>query len=136
MGAALLGSAGFIAEARRVQEMLGGVMRQVGFMAAAASYGFHYNMERLKEDHANCRYMAEQLAGHPALELEPRNVQTNILYFNIKGGAASAAALIKAMAAEGVTALNLGSLVRLVTCLNVSRKDCEYAVAVIRRALG
>ncbi|MGD8383944.1 MAG: GntG family PLP-dependent aldolase [Lysobacterales bacterium] len=135
MGALLLGTSDFIAEARRVQCMLGGVMRQVGFMAAAALYGFRNNLERLAEDHANCRFMAEQLAGHPALELDPDSVETNILYFTVKAGAARAASLIEALSAAGVAALHLGPLVRLVTSLNVTRGDCEYAVDAIRSTL-
>jgi len=136
MGALLLGSAEFITEARRVQCMLGGVMRQVGFMAAAALYGFRHNLDRLEEDHANCRFMAERLATHPALELDPDRVETNILYFGVKAGAEHAADLVEAMSAAGVAALRLGSLVRLVTSLNVTRKDCEYAVDTIHKLLG
>ena len=135
MGALLLGSSGFITEARRVQSMLGGVMRQVGFMAAAALYGFRHNMTRLEEDHANCRLIADQLSGNPALEIDPEGVQTNILYFVVKAGPERADRLVKELAGEGVAALNLGPLVRLVTSLNVSDKDCEYAVGAIHRAL-
>jgi len=135
MGAMLLGSSDFINKARRIQNMLGGVMRQVGFMAAAALYGFRHNMARLEEDHANCLRMANRLADHSALEIDLQGVQTNILYFNVKAGTQRAAKLVDELAENGVGALNVGSLVRLVTCKNVSRKDCEYAAEAICRLL-
>lgn len=135
MGAVLLGSSDFVNEARRIQSMLGGVMRQVGFMAAAALYGFRHNMVRLEEDHANCSFMANQLAGLSALQIDLKAVQTNILYFGVKAGTQRAARLVEDLAEYGIGALNVGSLVRLVTSKNVSRKDCEYAVEAIHRAL-
>jgi len=133
MGALLLGSLEYINEARRIQSMLGGVMRQVGFMAAAALYGFRHNMERLEEDHANCSFMANRLADISALEIDLQRVQTNILYFNMKAGTERASRLVDELAENDVGALNVGSLVRLVTSKNVSRKECEYAVEAIHR---
>ena len=136
MGALLLGSADFIAEARRIQKMLGGVMRQVGFMAAGALFGFRHNLDRLAEDHANASLLARALAPNPALEIDLEAIQTNIIYFKVKEGAARASSLIGEMNAHGVKAFNLGSLVRLVTSLNVTRNDCEYAAATINRLIG
>lgn len=135
MGAMLLGPSEFIREARRIQSMLGGVMRQVGFMAAAAHYGYRHNMERLAEDHANCHFMAERLAENPALEVDPGSVETNILYCDVKAGVERAARLVGELADSGVGVLNVGSLVRLVTSINVSRKDCEQAVKSIDQLL-
>ncbi len=135
MGALLLGDADFIAEARRIQCMLGGVMRQVGFMAAAALYGFRHNRQRLQEDHENCLFLAEQLADHPALEIDLNAVQTNILYIDIKTGAESATQLVAELERMGIGALNVGSLLRLVTSMNVGRSDCEKAVDAIRQLL-
>lgn len=135
MGAVLLGPGEFIKEARRIQTMLGGVMRQVGFMAAAALYGFHHNLQRLAEDHAHCLSMAQRLAGHPELEIDLASVQTNILYCKVKAGPESAAGLVEQLAEQGIGALALGSLLRLVTSLNVSAKDCERAAEVLDRLL-
>lgn len=135
MGALLLGSADFIAEARRIQCMLGGVMRQVGFMAAAALHGFRHNMDRLREDHANCSYLAESLKDHPAIEIDLPGVQTNILYFDVKAGSEQAQRLVDRLAEEGIRALTIGSLVRLVTHINISRTDCELAATTILRLL-
>jgi threonine aldolase len=136
MGSLLLGPADFMAEARRIQLMLGGVMRQIGFMAAAGLYAFEHNLDRLAEDHANAQLLAEQLASNPAIELDLAAVETNILYFTVKAGADRAAQLVSDLAQQGVGVLALGSLVRLVTSLNVNRADCEQAAERINLLLG
>lgn len=135
MGALLLGPREFIAEARPIQAMLGGVMRQVGFMAVAAQYAFEHNLARLADDHDNARLIADAIAGNPALELDAAHVETNIIYFRVRDGAARAARLIEELAANDVRAWNLGALVRLVTNLNVDRNACEYAAAKINELL-
>ncbi len=135
MGALLLGTHDFVKESRRIQCMLGGVMRQVGFMAAAALFGFRNNMQRLAQDHAHCRRMAEMLAGHPALEIDLEGVQTNILYCKVKAGAERAAWVVEELAARGIGILAVGSLLRLVTSLNVTADDCAFAADEIARLL-
>lgn len=135
MGALLLGPAAFIAEARRLQTMLGGVMRQVGFMAAAALYGFRHQLERLAEDHANAALLADQLAGNPALEIDREAVQTNILYLKVKAGAERAAQLAVELDRKGIKVLAMGPLLRLVTSLNVSREECARAADQINQLL-
>lgn len=127
MGSMLAGPAGFIDQARHIQRILGGVMRQVGFMAAAALYALRTNIARLAEDHANCRLMAEIIACNPAAEVDMDAVQTNLLYFRVHGGERQAESLLARMAEEGILAFRVGDLVRLVTCLNVDKADCESA---------
>lgn len=135
MGALLLGSKDFIAEAHRVQAMLGGVMRQVGFMAAAALHSFEKNFERLAEDHANARLIATAIADNPGLEIEPHHVETNILYFRVRDGEERATRLVSDLDGQHVQAWNLGALIRLVTSLNVDTADCEYAATKINELL-
>jgi threonine aldolase len=115
--------------------MLGGRMRQVGFMAAAALYGFEHNLDRLVEDHANAQHMARVLAANPALAVEPSRVETNIVYFRVKAGAERAARLVAELEAEQVRAWCLGPLLRLVTSLNVDRADCDFAAHKINELL-
>ena len=136
MGALLVGSSDFIAESRRIQAMLGGVMRQVGFMAAAALYGFRHNRDRLAEDHENCALIADRLVEHPTIEIDRDGVETNLLYFGVKGGTEKAAWLVERLAEKGIGAFNLGPLIRLVTNLNVSREDCIYTADVITDLLS
>ncbi|MDT8322103.1 MAG: GntG family PLP-dependent aldolase [Xanthomonadales bacterium] len=135
MGALLLGPADFIKEARHLQFMLGGVMRQVGFMAAAALYGFRQQLERLAEDHANAALLAERLAGNPALEIDRAAVQTNIVYATVKAGAGRAARLVSELDQQGVKALAIGPRLRFVTCLDISREDCIRAAERINGIL-
>lgn len=131
MGALLLGSGEFIGAARRMQNMLGGVMRQVGFMAAAALYGYRENFSRLAEDHANARLIADELADNPAIDLDLAAVESNMLYFRPSGGVDATEKLIAALERDGVRAWRIGPLVRLVTSLNVTREDCRFAAGKI-----
>jgi threonine aldolase len=135
MGAVLLGPADFVQEARRAQCLLGGVMRQVGFMAAAALYGFRHNLQRLAEDHAHCSLMAQRLSGHPALDIDLAGVQTNILYCFVKTGPERAAQLVEELAQQGIGALAVGPMLRLVTGLNVTAEECAHAATVIDQLL-
>ncbi|MCA9245221.1 MAG: threonine aldolase family protein, partial [Phycisphaerales bacterium] len=83
-GSALAGSRELVTRAVRFRRMLGGAMRQVGHFAAAAMHAIDHNMERLAEDHANARLMAEVLATSSRIVLEPAAVQTNILVFHLE----------------------------------------------------
>jgi threonine aldolase len=135
MGALLLGEKEFIQEAKRMQAILGGVMRQVGFMAAGALYGFQKNLGRLADDHANAKRIAELIAPNPKLELDPAHVETNILYFQVKEGPARAARLAAELDQRGIRAWALKDLIRIVTSLNVDRSGCERAAACINELL-
>ncbi|HSG50765.1 MAG TPA: low-specificity L-threonine aldolase, partial [Rheinheimera sp.] len=89
IGSLLLGSADFIARARRVRKMLGGGMRQTGVLAAAGLYALQHNIDRLADDHANCQRLADGLSALaeqlPALkdQLQVLPVQTNILFTDL-----------------------------------------------------
>lgn len=85
VGAALAGEKDFIKEGRRRQQTFGGAMRQAGIIAAGALYGLQHNVDRLAEDHANAKLLAELLADEEAIELDPSDVETNIIYFRING---------------------------------------------------
>ncbi|HEX3427181.1 MAG TPA: threonine aldolase family protein, partial [Candidatus Limnocylindrales bacterium] len=82
-GSMLVGSTELIARAVRHRRMAGGAMRQVGILAAAAEYGLDHHIERLADDHANARLLAERLASSDAIELDPASVQTNIVIFSL-----------------------------------------------------
>ena len=136
MGALLLGDRAFIDQARDVQAMLGGCMRQVGFMAAAALHGFQHNLDRLAEDHANARLIANTIAGNRGLSINPADVETNMIYFDVLEGAGRANELVAQLEQENVRSWALGSLIRLVTSLNVNRTGCEHAAHTINKLLS
>lgn len=136
MGAALVGDGQFIAEAARLRSLLGGTMRQVGFMAAAALYGLRHNRDRMVEDHANARYLAQGLAKIEGLSVALETVQTNMVYVDVAAGAARADGLITQLADKGIMAWSLSGRLRFVTSMLVGRADCEHAVAVAGEALA
>ncbi|HEV2633976.1 MAG TPA: GntG family PLP-dependent aldolase [Actinocrinis sp.] len=127
VGSVLLFSPERAAEARLMRHRLGGGWRQAGLLAAAGRYALEHHVERLTEDHANARLLADGLreAGYAAREPE-----TNIVLVDVPDAPALAAAL----ADRGVRVAVFGpKLLRLVTHLDVSAQDCADAVSVARR---
>jgi threonine aldolase len=129
-GSALVGSRELIARAHRVRKMLGGGLRQAGVLAAAALHALDHHVERLAEDHANARLLAEGLRGLDGVAVTPP--QTNIVFVDVVP--AKAAGLVERLKAAGVLCTGLYRI-RFVTHLDVSRQDIERAVPVIRAAL-
>jgi threonine aldolase len=129
-GSALVGSKALIARAHRVRKMLGGGMRQAGVLAAAALHALDHHVERLAEDHANAKLLAEGLQGLPGVTLEMP--QTNIVFVDL--APEKAAGVVDRLRAAGVLCTGLYKL-RFVTHLDVSRADIERAVQVLRATL-
>ncbi|MCW2982346.1 MAG: Threonine aldolase [Solirubrobacterales bacterium] len=132
IGACLAGSHELIEEAWRYKQMLGGSMRQAGFVAAAARYGLQHNVERLADDHANAKFLAEGLAEINGVEIDPSTVETNIVIFDV----ADATDLHDKLKAAGVETSLLEGRVRMVTHLDVDRADIETALAEVQTALS
>ncbi len=132
IGACLAGPDAMIAEAWRYKQMLGGSMRQAGIVAAGARYGLQHNVERLAEDHANARFLAEGLAEIEGVEIDPATVETNIVIFDVR----DAAALHDKLKAAGVETSLLEGRVRMVTHLDVDRAGIETALAAVSDALS
>ncbi|MFN8216624.1 MAG: GntG family PLP-dependent aldolase [Solirubrobacterales bacterium] len=132
VGACLVGSAELIEEAWRYKQMYGGSMRQAGIVAAAALYALDHNVERLREDHANARFLADALAQIEGVQIEPEKVETNLVFFDVADGDA----LIAGLAAAGVEMSNEGSRVRAVTHLDVDRAGIERAAEAVAAVLG
>jgi len=131
VGAVLAGSAELIAEAWRRKQMLGGAFRQSGIVAAACLYALDHNIERLAEDHEHARLLAEGLAPLAGVEIDPREVQTNIVIF----GVSDARALVSRLAPEVELQVVDERRVRAVTHLDIGKADVERALEGIRRAL-
>jgi threonine aldolase len=135
VGAVLAGSKDFVHEAWRVKQQIGGAMRQAGIIAAACLYALDHHIERLAEDHANARLLAEGLAELPGVVIDPSSVETNIVWFDVHGRL-SAADLAVALRDEGVLVGGYGqSRMRAVTHLDVTRTDIETALGALRRVL-
>lgn len=135
VGSMLVGSREVIERARVFRKSLGGGMRQAGVLAAAGLIALEEMPKRLGEDHANARMLAEAIARCDAAEVDPTEVQTNIVIFTLRDEG-DAAALVRALREDGVLASAIGPhAVRLVTHYDVSRKDCERAASVLERLL-
>ena len=126
VGSMLVGSRALIDEARMVRKALGGGMRQAGVLAAAGLIALNEMTERLVEDHANARLLAEAVAAVPGVEIDMATVQTNIVIFTLTSG--GAAEFVHALKERGVASSAIGThQVRFVTHFDVSREDCEQA---------
>jgi threonine aldolase len=135
VGAVLAGSRDFIHEAWRVKQQIGGAMRQAGIIAAACLYALDHHVERLAEDHANARVLAEGLAEVPGIELDPATVETNIVWFDVRGRL-SAPEVAAALKARGVLIGGFGpSRMRAVTHLDVDRAGIDVALDVMREVM-
>lgn len=135
VGSALAGSAEFIAGARRARKMFGGGMRQAGIIAAGALYALQHNVDRLAIDHHNARHLAEALAEMPGVELDPTQVETNIVVWRLTEPLT--AQDIKAQLKErGVLVSGFGPrVVRCVTHLDVTSEEIEQAIPIIRSVM-
>jgi threonine aldolase len=131
VGSALAGTREFIQRARRARKLFGGGMRQVGILAAGALYAVQHNRERLIEDHANAKILAEAVKQSPGLSLDPEP-QTNIVVVRIDPVVGNSASFAKALAEKGVGALPFGPQhIRLVTHLDVSRQQAQRAGEIL-----
>src|ERR671936_2947371 len=131
VGAVLAGSRELIDEAWRYKQMWGGAMRQAGIVAAAGLYALDHHVERLAEDHANARVLAEGLAEIPGVTIDPATVESNIVIFEVD----DAPGLCARLAEEGVEMSPLDARrVRMVTHLDVDRAGVERALVAVRDA--
>jgi threonine aldolase len=143
VGSVVCGARDFIARARRVRKMVGGGMRQAGVLAAAGLVALERMVDRLAEDHANARRLAEGLAKLPRLRVDPANVQTNIVILAVEHprgpGAAQAttAELVAGCAAAKVKIHAIGpASIRCVTHKDVDAEDIERALAALGELTG
>jgi threonine aldolase len=127
VGSALVGSRRFIEQAHRWRKMLGGGMRQAGVLAAAALHALGHHVERIADDHALARRLAEGLQRIPGLAVDA--VQTNMVFASVAADRADG--LLEHMAAHGVLATGHDRL-RLVTHLDVDAAGIDRATAVVR----
>lgn len=133
VGSVLCGSRQVIDRALRIRKMAGGGMRQSGLLAAAGSYALAHHIERLADDHALARRLAQGLRGLPGVEVQTPH--TNIVFVDLVGPAkARSAELMAELARQGVRATGLYRL-RFVTHLDVTPAGIEHALAVMREWL-
>ena len=150
VGSVVVGSRDFVWRARRARKLLGGGMRQVGVLAAAGLVALRDGsagmIDRLAEDHANARRLAEALAELDGIEsagdvaqpapgpLDPARVTTNFVVFRVAG---ERAAFIDALARRGVLVVGYPhDQVRAVTHHGIEPEDIDTAIGAFREALA
>lgn len=133
VGSVLVGSQATIARARRWRKMLGGGMRQAGILAAAGLYALEHNVDRLAEDHANARTLAEGLAKLPGLTVTAPD--TNIVFVNVEASIAPAFAAHLAQHGIGVVSAYGATRQRWVTHLDVDAKAVDDALSIASQFL-
>ena len=134
VGSALAGSNDFIMEARRFRKQFGGGMRQAGIIAAGALYALENNRERLTVDHDNAKMLAKGLAEINGIDINPDDVETNIINFRVKG--MNINALIEKLNNQGTHVLAKDSkTIRAVTNLMVSESQINTALEHVSNAM-
>ena len=128
VGSALCGSLELIERARRIRKMAGGGLRQAGLLAAAAHHALDHQVDRLADDHALARRLADGLQGIDGLRV--KSAETNIVFLDVAEGLGPA--LLDFLKADGVLATGLIGL-RFVTHLDVETAGIDRAIASVRR---
>ncbi|RJR38749.1 MAG: low-specificity L-threonine aldolase [Desulfobacteraceae bacterium] len=135
VGSLVCGSREFIARAKRARKVVGGGMRQAGVLAAAGIVALTEMVDRLAEDHANARRLAEGLAEIQGILLGPETIRTDIVIFDLTG--VDAPTLAARLGEAGVRVLPTSpTQIRAVTNYHVTADDIEYAIGVFRRAMA
>lgn len=136
VGSALAGPSDLIRQARRHRKLLGGGMRQAGIIAAGALYALENHVDRLAEDHANAKVLAEAIRATPGLELQPPETDTNMVIFHVDPELATAAQVVARLREAGVLVLAFGpTKIRAVTHLDVTQAEVRRAGEIIRETL-
>ena len=133
VGSVLVGDEKTISEAHRWRKMFGGGMRQAGMLAAAGLYALENNIERLADDHARARRLAEAVNAMDAYSVDLEAVQSNMVYVDCSEGGAKA--LVEKLGSMGVDVLDLEeSTIRAVVHLHITDEDIERAIAAFETA--
>jgi threonine aldolase len=127
VGSALVGPRELITRAHRARKMLGGGMRQAGILAAAAMHALDHHIDRLADDHALARRLADGLQGIPGVRVEPP--QTNMVFVDVEGERATT--LLPHLKSRDVLATGLYRL-RFVTHLDVDAAGIDRAISAFR----
>ncbi|GAA4012152.1 GntG family PLP-dependent aldolase [Hymenobacter fastidiosus] len=134
VGSVLLGSKAFIQKTKRIRKVMGGGMRQAGYLAAAGLYALQHNVERLADDHRRARQLAATLAAQPYVDFV-LPADTNLVIFRLRDEMLSEQFLAR-LESLGIKASAFGpQMIRFVTHLDVDDAmigRIEAALAAIR----
>ncbi|MGB9700573.1 MAG: low-specificity L-threonine aldolase [Thermodesulfobacteriota bacterium] len=135
-GSLVVGPKDFIKRVHRLRKMVGGGMRQIGFLAAAGIYALDHHIKRLEEDHRKAKKLAHGLAEIKNIKINPAEVETNILYFDVSPAEKTAQEVVLACRQKGVLLHATGKTrIRCVTHLDISLADIDHALQVIAEVM-
>ncbi len=136
VGSMVCGTRDFIKEARRARKLLGGGMRQAGVLAAAGIVALTEMVDRLADDHANAKKLAEGLANTPDISIAPELVKTNIVFFEITRREMTVAELVNRLDEGGVRMSPSGpNRIRAVTHYHITSEDIDYSLSALSNVL-
>jgi len=136
VGSVLLGDKEFRDRAHRYRKMLGGGMRQAGFLAAAGIYALDHHIDRLAEDHENAKSIANALLENPEFEVDPDTVETNIINVGIRDSSINSYQFVFVAKEFGVLINPRGKReFRLVTHLDFKAEMIPHAIELLGKAL-
>ncbi len=137
VGGVLAGSKAFIDEAWVWKHRLGGAMRQAGILAAAGLYALDHHVERLAVDHDNARAFADRIADVRGIRLDPPDVETNLVFFDVEGTGRTGNDIAAGLRTRGVRiGVEDTHRMRAVTHLDVDRAGVEEAAEVLCRVVS
>jgi len=137
VGSMIVGSKDLIERCRVIRKMLGGGMRQVGVLAAAALVALEEGPKRLHVDHENAQLLAQGLANIPRIRIQPEKVQTNIVLFDVSETGLTSTEFLKRLSERKVLGGPVDARrIRMVTHLDVDRNDIEQALRIIGEVVG
>jgi threonine aldolase len=137
LGAILAGSREFTVRALRVRQRFGGGWRPVGILAAAGIVALETMIERLAEDHAHARELAQGIAECPGIKLDLASVQTNIVIAEVSHSQKQIEQIIDELASRGILVLRFGAnRIRLVTYWEIGQEQVNLVIRAFENILG
>jgi threonine aldolase len=135
VGSVLCGPAQVIADARRWRKAVGGGWREAGVLAAAGVYGLEHMRDRLVEDHANARTLAEGLAEMPGVAIDLSRVETNLVIFDLRS--MTSEAFLARCSERGLKGgSSVPGRIRFTTRYGIEPAHVQHALAVCSEVLG
>lgn len=135
IGAVLAGDKDFIEECWRFKHQFGGALRQSGIVAAAGIHALDHHVDRLADDHARAKRIAEGIEDADGISVDPDSVETNMVFFDVAGTGIDAPEFSRRLMAEHEVKISAvqPTVLRAVTYLDIDDRDIETAIAAVRQ---
>lgn len=136
VGSILAGSSDFINSARKKRKLMGGGLRQSGFLAAAGIIALEDMTKRLHVDHENAKYLGDELSKIPGIKININDIHINMVFFDIKNTKISSAELVKHFLNKGIKINGEeNGLMRFVTNYWVTKEDIDYVITTLKEII-